>query len=108
MTPAPTRDDLARDIVAAYRWQRRLGAAVFAEPFCHIVADPAHPDVWDVNHVDAVTAETDAEIDTVLAAMEAHLAHAETQVIYSDRIFTPDAFLARLALEDFDLRPLAI
>ena len=107
MTSAGAQNDLARAVVEAYRWQRRLGAAVFAEPFCHIVADPAHPDVWDVNHVDAVTAVTDAEIETVFAAMEARLAHAETQVIHTDS-FTSDAFLARLALDDFAQRPVTI
>ncbi len=107
MTSAARRNGLARDIVEAYRWQRRLGAAVFLEPFCHIVADPGHPDVWDVNHVDAVVAETDTEIESVFAAMEARLAHAETQVIHTDG-FTSDVFLARLALDDFVERPVTI
>jgi GNAT superfamily N-acetyltransferase len=107
MTSPAAASGLARDIVEAYRWQRRLGAAVYAEPFCQIVADPAHPDVWDVNHVDGVVAETDTEFESVFAAMEARLAHAETQVIHTDR-FTSDAFLARLALDDFVQRPVTI
>jgi GNAT superfamily N-acetyltransferase len=57
--------------------------------------------------VDAVTAKTDAEIDTVFAAMEARLSHAETQVIHTDG-FTSDALLARLALDDFVQRPATI
>jgi GNAT superfamily N-acetyltransferase len=99
--------DLARAIADAYRWQRRLGAQVIADRFCHIVADPAHPHVWDVNHVDDVTAETEPEIEAAFAAMDAHLAHTPWRVIHTD-CFTPDAFLARLALDDFIERPVTI
>lgn len=99
--------DLALTIAEAYRWQRRLGAAQIATPHCHIVADPAHPLVWDANHADEVTARTDAEIDAVFAAMDEHLAHAPDRVVHTDG-FTPDAFLARLALEDFVERPVTI
>ena len=90
----------ARTIAEAYRWQRRLGLTVIAGRSCRIVADPAHPDVWDANHADEVTAESAAEIESVFADMDAHLAHAPRRVVHTD-VFTPDAFLARLALEDF-------
>jgi len=99
--------DLARSIAEAYRWQRRLGNTLVAAPHCHIVADPAHPQVWDSNHADEVTARTDAEIDAVFAAMDRHLGHTPWRVIHTDG-FTPDAFLARLALEDFEERPVTI
>ena len=99
--------DLTRAIVEAYRWQRRLGARVIAERSCCIVADPAHPDVWDVNHVDDVTAETETEIEAVLAAMDGRLAHTPWRVVQTDG-FTPDAFLACLALNDFIERPVTI
>jgi hypothetical protein len=99
--------DLARSIAEAYRWQRRLGNAQIAATHCHIVADPAHPNVWDSNHADDVTAQTEAEILSVFAAMDQHLGHTPWRVIHTDR-FTPDAFLARLALDDFEERPVTI
>ena len=104
MSPA---DDLARTIAEAYRWQRRLGNAEIASAHCHIVADPAHPDVWDANHADQVTAQTEAEIDGVFQAMDKHLAHTPWRVVHTDR-FTPEAFLARLALDGFEERPVTI
>jgi hypothetical protein len=99
--------NLARMIAEAYRWQRRLGNAQIAAPGCYIVADPVHPDVWDSNHADDVTARTDAEIDAVFAAMDRHLGHTSWRVVHND-CFTPDAFLARLALDDFEERPVTI
>ena len=50
--------DAASQIADAYRWQRRLGNADIPAAHCHIVANPAHPDVWDANHADNVTART--------------------------------------------------
>jgi GNAT superfamily N-acetyltransferase len=99
--------DLARTIADAYRWQRRLGNLQIEAPHCHIVANPLHPDVWDANHADDVTAQTDSEIDAVFAAMDQHLGHARWRVVHAD-CFTPDAFLARLALDDFEERPATI
>ncbi len=99
-----TQTDLARSIAEAYRWQRRLGNTQIALPYCHIVADPVHPNVWDANHADEVTAQTDAEIDFVLRAMDEHLAHTSWRVVHTDH-FTPDTFLARLALDNFQERP---
>ena len=75
--------EIARIVSEAYRWQRRLGNTVIAAPHCHIVADPARPEVWDCNHADAVTAETDAAIDAVLAAMDLHLHHTPWRVVHT-------------------------
>jgi GNAT superfamily N-acetyltransferase len=58
-------------------------------------------------HADEVTARTDAEIDAVFAVMNQHLGHTPWRVIHTD-CFTPDAFLARLALDDFEERPVTI
>jgi glutathione S-transferase len=96
-------DDLARLLAETYRWQRRLGNQVIATPHCGIVANPAHPDVWEANHADEVTAKTEAEIDAVFAAMDRHMGHTPWRVAHTD-CFTADAFLARLALDDFDER----
>ncbi len=99
--------DLARTIAEAYRWQRRLGNTLITAPHCHIVSNPAYPNVWDANHTDDVTARTESEITSVLAAMDEHLGHTRWRVIHTDG-FTPDAFLARLALDDFKERPATI
>lgn len=94
-------------IAEAYRWQRRLGHSSLETPYCHIVANPAFPNVWDANHADAVTARSKAEIDGVFAAMDDHLRHTPWRVVHTDG-FTPDAFLARLALDGYQERPVTI
>jgi hypothetical protein len=99
--------DLARTIAEAYRWQRRLGNRQIAATHCHIVSDQAHPDLWDSNHADDVTAQTETEIDSVFADMDEHLGHTRWRVIHTN-CFTPDAFLARLALDNFAERPVTI
>jgi GNAT superfamily N-acetyltransferase len=99
--------DLARVIAEAYRWQRRLGLDPIEAPGCHIVADPAHPNVWDANHADEITAQTRAEIDAVFAAMDRHLGHTPWRVVHTDG-FTSEAFLARLLLDGFEERPVTI
>jgi len=96
-----------RLIADAYRWQRRLGHEVIETHYCGIVADPARPDLWDANHVDAVIAEDDAAIDAVLAAMDTHLAYSDWRVVHTD-CFTPERFLARLAYLGFDERPAVV
>jgi ribosomal protein S18 acetylase RimI-like enzyme len=96
--------DLERRIAEAYRWQRRLGARTITAPHCRIVVDPDRPRVWDRNHADDVSASAPAEIDAVFAAMDEHLAHSDWRVVHTDG-FTPEAFLARLAFEDFAERP---
>ena len=100
-------DDLARPLAETYRGQRRLGNQVIATPHCGIVANPAYPDVSEANHADEVTAKTEAEIDAVFAAMDRHLGHTPWCVAHTDCV-TADAFLARLALDDFDERFVAI
>jgi hypothetical protein len=39
--------DTAYAIADAYRGQRRLGNISIAASHCHILTDPAHPNVWD-------------------------------------------------------------
>jgi len=101
------KKELTRRIAAAYRWHRRLGAAVFETPHCGIVADPSKPQVWDCNHADAVTARDAPECDAVFAAMERRLGHSQWRVVHTDG-FTPDVFLARVAFDDFRERPVTI
>ena len=91
---------LARGVAEAYCWQRRLGAHATQTPFGWIVADPLRPEVWESNHVQAVTAATDGEIDALFAAMESRLSHTPWRVAFTDG-FTPDIFLARLGYDGF-------
>lgn len=99
--------DLARMIAEAYRWQRRLGGQHIAGTHCHIVADRDHPNVWDTNHADNVTAQSEPEFDSVFAQMDEHLGHCRWRVIHTD-CFAPDRFVARLALDNFEERPVTI
>jgi GNAT superfamily N-acetyltransferase len=85
---------------AAYAWQRALGHETIAGPLCRVVRDPAHPDVWDANHVSAVRAATSPEIARVLACADEALAHCRHRLFVVDP-FTPPAFAARLAMDDF-------
>jgi hypothetical protein len=62
---------------------------------------------FDSNHADDVRAQTEPEIDSVFAAMGEHLGHTPWRVIHTD-CFTPDVFLARLALDNFEERPVTI
>jgi len=89
-----------RRIADAYRWQRRLGHALVETPYCGIVSNPAHPDLWDANHADDVRDNSDEASDAMLAAMDTHLAHSDWRVVHTDA-FTPEAFLARFAYEGF-------
>ena len=99
--------DLARRVAETYRWHRRLGARVVTAPHCRIVIDPVRPGVWESNHAEEISAETEDEIDAVFAAMDLHLAHTNWRVAHTDG-FTPDAFLARLAYDDYQQRFIAI
>lgn len=96
-----------RLIADAHRWQRRLGHKVIETRYCGIVADLARPHLWDANHADAVTADDDAAIDAVLAAMDTYLAHSDWRVVHTD-CFTPERFLARLAYLGFAERPVVV
>ncbi len=100
-------NDLARTIADAYRWHRRLGNTQIVTRHCHIVADPSRPEVWDSNHADEVTAQSDLEMDEVFDAMNQHLAHTNWRVVHTD-LFTPDLCLTRLAQEGYIERPVTI
>ncbi len=102
-----TPNDQTRTIAEAYCWHCRLGNVQIVTPHCHIVANPSRPEVWDSNHADEVTAQSDIAMDEVFEAMDQHLAHTRWRVVHTDT-FTPDACLARLALEGYVERPVTI
>ena len=97
----------ARKIVEACRWSRGLGHDAIQTPHGVIVTNAAQPDVWDANHASAVTAREPGEIDDLLARMERHLAHTPWRVVHADP-FTPEQFVARLALDGYAERPATI
>lgn len=97
----------ARQIVEAYHWQRELGNDVIQTPHCRIVKNATVPDVWDANHTSAVTAEHPDDIEALLADMERHLSHTSWRVIHTDP-FTPERFVARLALDGYIEQPATI
>jgi GNAT superfamily N-acetyltransferase len=87
-------------ILDTYRWHRALGQKVSQLDWARIVADPAHPNVWDTNHADCITASTRAQIDAVLESLEDHLGHSDWRAVHTDPQ-TPEPFLARLAFDGF-------
>ena len=97
----------SQQVLEAYRWQRGLGNEIFELPYGRIIANIAHPDVWDANHVDAVMAETHADIERLLGSMEQHLAHTPWRVVHTDPT-TPEPFTARLALDGYVEQPAVI
>ena len=92
--------DLVAGVCAAYAWQRALGHEVVTGPLWRIVRDPAHPHIWDANHVSGIRAGSAAEIDAMLRASDAALAHCRHRLFVVDPL-TPPAVAARLALDDY-------
>ncbi|HJY81446.1 MAG TPA: GNAT family N-acetyltransferase [Candidatus Binatia bacterium] len=92
--------DIVERVSAAYAWQRALGHEAVQDSLCCIVRDPAHPDVWDANHVSGVRASTTAEIDQVLQRADDAFAHCRHRLFVVDPL-TPPAFVARLVLDDY-------
>jgi hypothetical protein len=96
-----------RSIAETYRWHRGLGHSTKEFGCGRIVFDLKHPNVWDANHADGITAESDEQIEGVLEALNLHLGHSDWRVVHTDP-FTPDPFVARLALDGFEERPAVI
>jgi GNAT superfamily N-acetyltransferase len=80
-----------------------LGCDTRSLRHARIVVDPLHPNVWDANHADSVSAETEDEIGAVLKTLDVHLAHSDWRVIHTDPL-TPEPFVARIAHDGFEER----
>src|SRR5712691_8873641 len=87
-------------VSTAYAWQRALGHDAIQDSLCCIVRDPAHPDVWDANHVSGVRASTPAEVNQVLQRADEAFQHCRHRLFVVDPL-TPPAFVAQLALDDY-------
>lgn len=96
-----------RAIAETCRWHRALGRVVIHTGQARLVIDRAHPNVWDANCADTVTGATEGAIAGVLAAMDRYLGHGDWRVVHSDP-FTPEPFMARLALDGFVEQPATI
>lgn len=92
--------DIVTSVCTAYAWQRALGHHTIRAPFCWFVSDPAHPDVWDANHVSEIRARTPAEINQVLRQADEVFSHCQHRLFVVDPL-TPPAFVARLALDEY-------
>ncbi len=92
--------NLVERVCIAYAWQRALGHEIVKDSLCCLVSDPAHPDVWDANHISEVRASTTAEIEQVLQRAHEAFTHCHHRLFVIDSL-TPPAFLARLALDDY-------
>ena len=87
-------------LTTAYAWQRALGHNTVRDPFCCLVWERAHPDVWDANHLSEVRARTAPDIDRVLRRADETFGHCRHRLFVVDPL-TPAAFVARLALDDY-------
>ena len=92
---------LVERVSAAYAWQRALGQETTQDALCRIVRDPDHPDFWDANHISDVCASTTVEIEAVLQRGEEAFTHCHHRLFIIDPL-TPPAFVARLALDDYE------
>ena len=81
-----------------------LGHEVRDHPLCRAIRRDAAPQIYDANHLQRVRATTADEIDAVFAFLEQSLGdRRHRQVIIDDA--TPEPFVARLALADFEPEP---
>ena len=94
-------------LAEAHDWCEALGHAARRTRHGRLVTDPEHPTVWSANHMSGVRASSPDEIDEALAELEAAFAGSPYRVVDTDPL-TPSAFVARLALDDFEEQPAVI
>ena len=87
-------------ISATYAWYRGSGNRVESQALATYVHNLEHPAVWDANHLSGVRAADHAEIEQVLRHADRVFAHCSHRYVIVDPL-TPEAFVARLALDDF-------
>lgn len=92
--------ELAAKISAAYAWHRALGNSVVRSELATFVFNGAHPRIWSANHASGVRASARHEIAAVFDEAERRFSHCPQRVFTTDA-FTPPAFVARLACDDY-------
>jgi ribosomal protein S18 acetylase RimI-like enzyme len=80
-----------------------LGHETFEADGATFVRNRDVPDIWDANHVTAVTVESEPAIDQLLARVEREFEHAHHRRFDLD-FTTPPPFEARLALTGYQAR----
>jgi GNAT superfamily N-acetyltransferase len=91
-------------ISATYAWYQGYGNRVDRQALATYVHNLEHPDIWDANHVSGVRAGGGAAIEQVLRHADRVFAHCAHRCVIADPL-TPEAFVARLALDDFKELP---
>ena len=87
-------------IAETYAWYHSVGNHVEEHALARYVRHVEHSDVWVANHLSRVRAQTPAEIEQVLRHADQLFAHCTHRMVMVDPL-TPEAFVARMALEDF-------
>jgi len=96
--------DLLRRVFAARAAYNELGNDVLEEPHARFVHNDETPNVHDANLASWVRAETDDEIDRVLARADEIYAPLHHRKVMVD-VDTPPAFEARLVLDGYEAHP---
>lgn len=91
---------MIEQISATYAWYQSYGNRVDRQALATYVHNLEHPAVWDANHLSRVRAADSAEIEQVLRHADRVLALCPDRFVIVDPL-TPEAFVARLALDDF-------
>lgn len=93
-------DNTAKLACETYAYHGQLGLAQHDLDYCKLVQDRVNPDVWSSNKAYAVTARTDQEIEHLMRDVDAASATLSYRHFVVDP-FTPAAFAAYLALNDY-------
>lgn len=93
-------DELTRRAFATDHAFMALGHATFEAEGASFVRNPAHPDVYDANHVRAVRAATVDEVECLLARADREFAHCPQRLVRLDPD-TPTVVEAALVLRGY-------
>ena len=93
--------DLSDKALAVNRAQLALGHEVIETEGAMLVRDRRVPDIWDANHITAVSAATAPDIERLLARVEHEFAGCGHRRFDLD-FTTPPAFEAQLALDGYE------
>ena len=95
-----TLHELARRACETYHFHATIGMEVMEDSFCLSLQDTERPDVWDLNRILDISAQTSAEIDQAMAFASAKANMAGYSYV-SAWPFTSPAVIARLLLDDY-------
>jgi GNAT superfamily N-acetyltransferase len=92
--------DRLEQIAETYTWYHGIGNLVERDALACYVRNVEHSYIWVANHVSCVRASSPPEIECVLKRADDALAHCTHRMFIIDPL-TPDAFVARLALDGY-------